>query len=104
MTEGKAKEVQLTDLGQERALKVKNRSRQSIARAVVAPKVKDEEGQDFSSSSPHSPRESGDDDEKPFPCESPKSSRRETRLQGRRRLVAVLESSDKRFGARVVSN
>src|SRR5215217_1766143 len=65
VTEGKAKEVQLTDIGRERALKVKNRAHQTIARPAVIPKVKDEEGQDFSSS-PHTPRESGDDEEKPL--------------------------------------
>ena len=68
VTEGKAKEVQLTDLGRERALKVKNRAHQIIAEPVGVPKEEDEEDQD-SSSSPHTPRESGDDDEKPLSYE-----------------------------------
>src|SRR5215212_5053839 len=68
VTEGKAKEVQLTELGQKRALQIKNRGRPATVEPAVVPKEEDEGAQD-SSSSPHTPREAGDDDEKPLSYE-----------------------------------
>src|ERR671932_2069414 len=42
VTEGKAKEVQLTELGQERALRIKNRGRPTIVETAVTPEEGDE--------------------------------------------------------------